>query len=49
MHDLNDLYYFVAVVDHGGFAAAGRALGLQKSRLTAAASCRWRSGWACAC
>jgi len=22
MRDLNDLYYFVAVVDHGGFAAA---------------------------
>src|SRR4029077_1877454 len=33
LQDLNDLYYFVAVVDHGGFAAAGRALGLQKSRL----------------
>jgi DNA-binding transcriptional LysR family regulator len=34
MQDLNDFYYFVAVVDHGGFAAAGRALGLQKSRLS---------------
>jgi DNA-binding transcriptional LysR family regulator len=34
MHDLNDLSYFVQVVDHGGFAAAGRALGLQKSRLS---------------
>jgi len=34
MQDLNDLYYFVSVVDHGGFAAAGRALGLQKSRLS---------------
>jgi regulatory helix-turn-helix LysR family protein len=34
MRDLNDLYYFVAVVDHGGFAAAGRALGLQKSKLS---------------
>lgn len=34
MQDLNDLYYFVAVVDHGGFAAAGRALGLQKSKLS---------------
>ncbi|MCM8732004.1 LysR substrate-binding domain-containing protein [Hephaestia sp. GCM10023244] len=34
MHDLNDLYYFVAVVDHGGFAAAGRALGIQKSKLS---------------
>lgn len=32
--DLNDMAYFVAVVDHGGFAAAGRALGLQKSRLS---------------
>src|SRR5437660_12051437 len=32
MQDLNDLYYFVSVVDHGGFAAAGRALGLQKSK-----------------
>ena len=28
MHDLNDLYYFAAVVDHGGFAAAERALGI---------------------
>ena len=27
MHDLNDLYYFVQVVDLGGFAPAGRALG----------------------
>ncbi|HEY2048875.1 MAG TPA: LysR substrate-binding domain-containing protein [Caulobacteraceae bacterium] len=34
MRDLNALYYFVAVVDHGGFAAAGRALGLQKSKLS---------------
>jgi DNA-binding transcriptional LysR family regulator len=34
MHDLNDLYYFASVVDHGGFAAAGRALGIQKSRLS---------------
>ena len=25
MQDLNDLYYFVQVVDHGGYAAAGRA------------------------
>ena len=28
MNDLNDLYYFAAVVDHGGFAAAERALRL---------------------
>jgi DNA-binding transcriptional LysR family regulator len=34
MQDLNDLYYFVQVVDHGGFAPAARALGLQKSRLS---------------
>lgn len=34
MRDLNDLYYFVQVVDHGGFAAAGRALGLPKSKLS---------------
>src|SRR5262249_34984023 len=34
MEDLNDLYYFVSVVDHGGFAAAGRTLGLQKSKLS---------------
>lgn len=34
MQDLNDLYYFVQVVDRGGFAAAGRALGLQKSKLS---------------
>lgn len=34
MQDLNDLYYFVQVVDHGGFSAAGRALGLQKSKLS---------------
>jgi DNA-binding transcriptional LysR family regulator len=34
MQDLNDLYYFVKVVEHGGFAPAGRALGIQKSRLS---------------
>lgn len=34
MNDLNDLYYFAAVVDHGGFAAAERALGIPKSRLS---------------
>lgn len=32
--DLNDLYYFAQVVEHGGFAAAGRALGLPKSKLS---------------
>lgn len=34
MYDLNDLYYFVRVVDHGGFAPAGRALGEPKSKLS---------------
>jgi len=33
-YDLNDLYYFVQVVDYGGFASAGRALQLPKSRLS---------------
>lgn len=34
MQDLNDLFYFVQVVDHGGFAPAGRALGMPKSKLS---------------
>lgn len=34
MQDLNDLYYFVQVVDHGGYAAAGRAVGIPKSKLS---------------
>ena len=32
--DLNELYYFTQVVEHGGFAPAGRALGLPKSKLS---------------
>jgi DNA-binding transcriptional LysR family regulator len=34
MNDLNDLYYFAMVVEHSGFAAAERALGIPKSRLS---------------
>ncbi|MBO9579538.1 MAG: LysR family transcriptional regulator [Sphingobium sp.] len=34
MQDLNDLYLFVQSVDHGGFAPAARALGMQKSKLS---------------
>src|SRR5688500_15749808 len=34
MQDLNDLLYFAEVVDQGGFAAAGRALNLPKSKLS---------------
>ena len=32
--DLNELYYFAKVVEHGGFAPAGRALGIPKSKLS---------------
>lgn len=34
MFDLNDLYLYAKVVEHGGFAPAGRILGLPKSRLS---------------
>jgi DNA-binding transcriptional LysR family regulator len=34
MQDLNDMLYFAEVVDRGGFAAAGRALNLPKSKLS---------------
>ncbi|KFC74377.1 Trancriptional regulatory protein, LysR family protein [Bosea sp. LC85] len=34
MQDLNDLYFFAQVVDHQGFAAAARALGMPRSRLS---------------
>lgn len=34
MQDLNDMLYFAEVAERGGFAAAGRALGIPKSRLS---------------
>lgn len=34
MHDLNDLFYFAKVVEHRGFAPAGRALNVPKSKLS---------------
>ncbi|SMF98995.1 LysR substrate-binding domain-containing protein [Burkholderia singularis] len=34
MDDLNDLYYFAKVVEHGGFTQAGRVLGVPKSTLS---------------
>ncbi|MBR9970424.1 LysR substrate-binding domain-containing protein [Magnetospirillum sulfuroxidans] len=34
MRDLNDLYFFTQVVEHGGFSAAGRVLGVPKSKLS---------------
>jgi DNA-binding transcriptional LysR family regulator len=32
--DLNDLFYFAKVIEHGGFAAAGRAVGMPRSKLS---------------
>ena len=34
MQDLNDLYFFARAVEHGAFAAAGRALGIPRSKLS---------------
>lgn len=34
MQDLNDLWYFVQVVDNGGFSPASRVTGIPKSRLS---------------
>ena len=34
MQDLNDLYFFAQVVEHQGFAAAARVLGMPRSRLS---------------
>ena len=34
LHDLNDMAYFAKVVEHGGFSAAARMLGLQTSLLS---------------
>lgn len=34
MQDLNDMVYFAEVAERGGFATAGRALGIPKSRLS---------------
>lgn len=34
MQDLNDMYLFAKVVEHGGYSAAARALNMQTSRLS---------------
>ncbi|MEJ0005694.1 MAG: LysR family transcriptional regulator [Steroidobacteraceae bacterium] len=34
MESLDDFFYFAKVVEHGGYAAAGRALAIPKSRLS---------------
>ena len=47
MQDLNDLYYYVQVVDHRGFAPAGRALGMPKSKLSRRIA--MLHTWVCAC
>ena len=33
-YDLNDLYYFVKVVEFGGFSQAAETLGIPKSKLS---------------
>jgi len=34
MHDLNDMYLFAKVIEHGGYSAASRALGIATSKLS---------------
>jgi DNA-binding transcriptional LysR family regulator len=34
MEDLNDLYFFASVVQYGGFSAAARTIGVDKTRLS---------------
>jgi Bacterial regulatory helix-turn-helix protein, lysR family len=34
LNDLNNMYFFAAVVDAGGFSAAARDLGLRASKLS---------------
>jgi DNA-binding transcriptional LysR family regulator len=34
MQDLNDLYFYMKVVEHGGFTAAGKAINVPKSKLS---------------
>src|SRR5580658_4109465 len=34
MEDLNDIYFFASVVQYGGFSAAARIIGVEKTRLS---------------
>jgi DNA-binding transcriptional LysR family regulator len=34
MEDLSDIYFFASVVQHGGFSAAARRIGVEKTRLS---------------
>ncbi|WP_349675118.1 LysR family transcriptional regulator [Cupriavidus sp. SK-3] len=44
---LEDLLFFAEIVDHDGFSAAARNLGLQRSKLSRRIA--WNSAWASAC
>ena len=34
MEDLNDIYFFASIVRYGGFSAAARTIGVEKTRLS---------------
>jgi DNA-binding transcriptional LysR family regulator len=34
MEDLNDIYFFASIVEYGGFSAAARKIGVEKTRLS---------------
>jgi DNA-binding transcriptional LysR family regulator len=34
VEDLNDIYFFASVVQYGGFSAAARTIGVEKTRLS---------------
>ena len=34
MEDLNDIYFFASVAQYGGFSAAARTIGVEKTRLS---------------
>ena len=46
--DLNDAFYFVQVVEKGGFSAAARVLNVPKSKLSRRVK-QLEVPWACAC
>ncbi len=47
IRDLNDIAFFVAVVENKGFSAAARVLGQPKSSPESPCPASLRSGWAC--
>ena len=47
MQDLNDLYYFAKVIEHGGFSAASNALGITKSLLSRRVAELEKRGFVC--